>query len=135
MTRSTLDAAIEALVGTVSVCHDITEAVSLEADLADHAARLEAIVDQANDSVVVVDAEGRILFTNAVGQRLLTPLSPDETGVERARRLEFRAGDGTPLPAHRLPSKLAIAGVTVSDMELTLATSQGRRRLTAKAHP
>jgi PAS domain S-box-containing protein len=124
-----------AVVGTVSVFHDITEAVRLEADLADHAARLEAIVDQANDSVVVVDAEGRILFTNAVGQRLLTPASPDETGPERASRLEFRAVDGTLLPAHRLPSKLAMAGVTVSDMELTLATSEGRRRLTAKAHP
>src|SRR5438105_1864771 len=141
MTRSTLVAAIEALAEPVMVTaadgvfHDITEAVRLEADLADHAARLEAIVDQANDSVVVVDAEGRILFTNAVGQKLLTPASADETGAERASRLEFRAVDGTLLPAHRLPSKLAMAGVTVSDMELTLATSEGRRRLAAKAHP
>src|SRR2546421_7037796 len=33
-----------AVVGTVSVLHDITAAVRLEGDLADHAARLEAIV-------------------------------------------------------------------------------------------
>ena len=124
-----------AIVGTVAVLHDVTEAVRLEVDLADHAARLEAIVDQANDSVLVVDADGRILFTNAVGHRLLTPASADETGAERAHRLELRTVDGHPLPADRLPSKLATAGITVSDMELTLATSTGRRRLAAKAHP
>ena len=124
-----------ALVGTVSVVHDVTEAVRLEVDLADHAARLEAIVDQANDSVLVVDAEGRIIFTNAVGQRLLSPSSSSETAAERAQRLEFRAVDGKVLSAERLPSKLAIAGITVSDMELTIATAGGRRRLAAKAHP
>src|ERR1051326_1543347 len=57
----------DALVGTVCVLHDVTEAARLEADLADHAARLEAIVDQANDSIVVVDTQGRIVFTNAGG--------------------------------------------------------------------
>ncbi|HEV8143715.1 MAG TPA: ATP-binding protein [Methylomirabilota bacterium] len=125
----------DTIAGTVGVLHDITDAMRLEAALADHAARLEAIVDQANDTVVIVDAEGRILFTNAVGQRLLAPTSADETGAQRASRLEFRTIDGKVLPPERLPSSLAIAGVTVSDMELTIATDTGRRRLTAKAHP
>jgi len=121
-------------VGTVTVLHDISDAMRIEAALADHAARLEAIVDQANDTVLVVDADGRVLFTNAVGQQLLAPI-PGETVAERAGRLEFRTVDGKPLAADQLPSKLALAGVTVSDMELTIGTSTGRRRLASKAHP
>src|SRR5262249_53254317 len=116
------------VVGTVSVLHDMTDAVRVEADLADHAARLEAIVDQATDGVFVVGTEGRILFTNAVGQSLLAPL-PDETVAERARRLDVRAVDGKPLPPQRLPSTLALAGIAVSHMELSLTTGAARRRL------
>ena len=122
------------VVGTIGVLHDVTEAVRVEADLADHAARLEAIVDQASDSVFVVDAGGRILFTNTVGEMLIAPTS-DETPYERTLRLDVRAPDGLPLPAERLPSALALRGVTIADMEITCVVAGERRRFTAKAHP
>jgi signal transduction histidine kinase/ActR/RegA family two-component response regulator len=122
------------LAGTASVVHDITPAMRLEADLADHAARLEAVVDQSFDAVFVVDRDGRILFTNAVAQRLLEP-GPAETAAERARRLDPRALDGTPIGADGMPSSLALAGTPVSDMALTIGTPEGRRQMAARAHP
>ena len=122
------------LVGTASVLHDVTDAMRLEVELADHAARLEAIVDQANDSIMVVDGDGRIIFMNAVAQRLLDPI-PGEITADRARRLSFSAADGTRLRAEEMPSHLALLGRSVSDMELSIVTPDGPRRLAARAHP
>ena len=122
------------LVGTASVLHDITDAVRLEGDLADHAACLAAIVDQANDSVFVVDSEGRIIFMNAVAERVLAPMA-GETPADRARRLDFRTLDGVAVPADRMPARLALDGVAVADLELTIAAGGGRRHLAARAHP
>jgi PAS domain S-box-containing protein len=122
------------LVGTASVLHDITETVRIEADLADHAARLEAIVDQAIDPVFVADTDGRIILMNAVAQRVLAPL-PGERLPERTRRLDFRTLDGVALAEDQMPSRLAMLGETVSDMALTIATPDGRRQFATRAYP
>jgi PAS domain S-box-containing protein len=122
------------VVGAAGVFHDVTETVRVEAELADHAARLEAIVDQVSDGVFIVDASGRILFTNAVGAMLIAPTS-HETPHERTLRLDVRAADGTPLPAEHLPSTLALHGVTVAEMEIACTVAGEQRRFTAKAHP
>jgi signal transduction histidine kinase len=123
----------DALRGTVCVAHDATGSAALEAKLTEQVARLQAMVDQTNDSVFVVGHNGRILFTNAVGRALIGPASP-ETGRERARRLDVRGADGRPLPAAMLPSSIALSGESVSGMELTLMAN-GERHVTAKAHP
>ena len=123
------------VVGTVSVMHDVTDAVRLEADLADQAARLGVIADQARDGVFVVDGDGRLLFANAAGQGLLGSPSPTETPEDRCRRLDVRDKDGRPLRADRLPSMLALRGVTIADMELSLDVCGERRRFAAKADP
>jgi signal transduction histidine kinase len=115
------------------VAHDVTGSLRLEARLADQVARLQVMVDQTDDSVFVVGPDGRILFANAVGQALIGPPS-SERGRERARRLDVRAADGTPLPPALFPSALALSGETVSGMELTLV-ADGTRHVTAKAHP
>ena len=122
------------VVGTVTVLHDVTDAVRLEADLADHAARLEAIVDQASDGVFIVDVDGRVLFTNAVGELVIGPVSSTETPRERTHRLDIRGLDGTPLPAERLPSTLALQGATAAETELAFDVRGERRRFRAKAH-
>ena len=122
------------LVGTASVLHDITEAVRIEADLADHAARLGAIVDQASDPVFVVDSDGRIILMNAVAQRILAPV-PGERLPERTRRLDFRTLDDIALAEDQMPSRLALRGETVSDMALTITTPEGRRQFATRAHP
>jgi PAS domain S-box-containing protein len=122
------------LVGTASVLRDITETVRIEADLADHAARLEAIVDQAIDPVFVADTDGRIILMNAVAQRVLAPI-PGERLVERTRRLDFRTLDGVALAEEQMPSRLAMQGETVSDMALTIATPEGRRQFATRAYP
>ena len=120
--------------GIVCVLHDITTTTRLETDLADHAARLEAIVNQANDAIIVFDRVGEIIFANAFGEHLIGPVS-HERAEARAARLELRSPDGMRLTSERLPSKLALGGMTISNMDLVLTSPAGARRVIVKAHP
>ena len=110
--------------GTVCVVHEVST---------DQVTRLQAMVDQTDDSVFVVGPDGHIMFANAVGEALIGPAS-QEPGRERARRLDIRYPDGRPLPPAMLPSSLALSGETVSGMGLTIM-KEGMRHITAKAHP
>jgi signal transduction histidine kinase/ActR/RegA family two-component response regulator len=121
--------------GTASVLHDVTIATRLETELADHAARLEAIVNLVNDSVFVIGADGKLLFANAVGQELLG--LPDNVGLEeRARRLQLRDVDDVPVPPAMFPSSRALAGATLSAAPYGITDARGEfRRVVAGAHP
>ncbi len=123
------------LLGTVSVLHDVTEPVRLRNELADHAARLEAIVNLVSEGVFVVGRDGTLLFANAVGERLLG-LRAGVPLAERACRLDLREADGTPVPAERFPSSRALRGETLAGVTFELAGPEGgRRRVLAGAHP
>lgn len=122
------------LVGTLSVLRDITEEVRLERDLADHTARLQAIVELVSDAVYVLDLQGRILFANAVGRRLL-PAAPSVGLEERMRGLRPRRPDGRPLRSYELPAARALRGEDLSGMEFVATTESGERRMVAGAHP
>ncbi|HEU5319928.1 MAG TPA: PAS domain-containing protein, partial [Methylomirabilota bacterium] len=84
------------VVGTLSLFHDRTAAARLERDAAEHAARLETVVNLVTEAVFVVGADGGLVFSNEVGHRLLGP-ALGATPVERARRLHLRELDGTPM--------------------------------------
>jgi PAS domain S-box-containing protein len=120
--------------GVVCVLHDITATTRLEIELADHAARLEAIVNQANDAIIVFDRAGEIVFANAFGEHLIGPVSHEQADA-RAARLELRTPEGMRVSSDRLPSRLALAGTTISNMDLTLTSPAGPRRVVVKAHP
>ena len=124
----------ERFLGVVCVLHDITTTTRLEIDLADHAARLEAIVNQANDAIIVFDRAGEIIFANAFGEHLIGPVSHEQADA-RAARLELRTPEGMRLRSDRLPSKLALSGTTISNMDLALTSPAGPRRVVVKAHP
>ena len=121
--------------GTVSVFHDVTSAARLERELADHAARLETVVNLVNEGVFIIAPDGTLLFTNARGQRLLG-LPLHATAEARARQLDLVGLDGRLVPTDDFPSSRALRGETVSEMEFILRTPAGeRRRIRASAHP
>ncbi|MBI2217494.1 MAG: response regulator [Candidatus Rokubacteria bacterium] len=123
------------IAGTSSVFHDIATALALETDLADHAARLEAIVNLVSDAVYLVDGEGRLIFRNEVGDRLLG-LPPGASLSERVRRLALRDPDGDPIGAEDYPATRALSGETVSEETYQLQAARGTlRHVVVNAHP
>lgn len=121
--------------GTVSVFHDITSAARLERELANHAARLETVVNLVNEGVFIIAPDGTLLFANARGQRLLG-LSVHASLEARAHQLDLVDLQGRPIPTDAFPSTLALRGQTVSEMDFLLRTPAGeRRRIRASAHP
>jgi signal transduction histidine kinase len=123
------------LAGTVSLLHEQSPRTVLERELADHAARLEAIVNLVSDAVFVVGADGRTVFANAVGERLLG-LPAGVALPERARRLRVRTPDGQEVPPEAFPSSRALRGETLAGLELLIVNAGGEtRRAVASAHP
>jgi PAS domain S-box-containing protein len=123
------------LIGTASVFHDLAAALALESDLADHTARLEAIVNLVSDVVFVVDLDGRLVFANAIGERLFG--LPKNIGLdERSKRLVLSDGDGRPLPPAGYPSTRALAGETVvAEVVLVRDRNGTSRHVVTSAHP
>jgi PAS domain-containing protein len=71
--------------------------------LDDHAQRLEAVLNLVSDAVFLVGDDGRLIFSNTVGQALLDLPLGASLG-ERHRHLDVRDADGTPVPPARFPS-------------------------------
>jgi PAS domain S-box-containing protein len=121
--------------GTVVVVHDATATTRLESELADHAARLEAIVNLVSDAVFVVVPGGDLIFANSEAERLLGRPAAVSRDV-RARRMHLRDANGADIPPERFPSSLALDGITVTAVEYLVRDSDGvDRRVVAHAHP
>jgi signal transduction histidine kinase len=125
----------ERLVGTVSVLHDITEPARLKDEVAEHAARLEAVVNLVSDGIFLTGRDGELVFANAIGLRQLG-LSAGASLEERARRLDLREPSGPRLGAGQFPSARALRGETLAGVPLELISAAGEhRRLVVSAHP
>jgi PAS domain S-box-containing protein len=123
------------MAGTVSVFHDVTNATRLEHEVADHASRLEAIVNLVSDGVYMVGLDGVMQFTNSVGRDMLglQPGSPLEARVHILRLADLA---GRELAAGEYPSSRALRGETVSGEEVIAVTAEGQpRRMRTSAHP
>src|SRR5688572_5578655 len=76
--------------GAVAVFHDVTEALRLEREGAEHAARLQALVDLVNEAIYIVGRDGRLLFANALGREHMgDPALEPLTAADRARALRI----------------------------------------------
>ena len=125
----------DTMMGTVSVFHDVTTAAHLERDVAEHAERLETVVNLVNDGVFIVGTDSRIMFANSLGARLLgLPQTLDVD--ERRRQLHVTDLDGRPLSVEDAPSSRVFRGESVSRMEFIIEVPTGERRhIRANAHP
>ncbi len=123
------------MMGTVSVFHDVTTAARLEHDVAEHAARLETVVNLVNDGVFIVGPDSRVIFANSLGSQLLG-LPSDADVNERVRLLKVMDLEGRPISPEQMPSSRVFRGETVSGMEFLVDPPSGERRhIRSNAHP
>ena len=121
--------------GVLAVFHDVTESARLERELAQQAARLQAIVHLVDEAIFVMDADNRLRFINDAGRQVLD-LHEGLTVQDRARQAPLLGAGGGPLAVDMYPSARALRGEVVTD-ELLLFDhhASGRRHLRTSAHP
>ncbi|HVR42612.1 MAG TPA: ATP-binding protein, partial [Thermoanaerobaculia bacterium] len=94
---------------------------SLDASIARQIRRTEAMIAGMADGVMLVDGEGRVVFINPAGVKLL---GTSITGVEiekQAPTYGFRSPDGRPLDPREIPAAQALAtGKPLKDTTLIL---------------
>jgi PAS domain S-box-containing protein len=114
-----------AVIGAVVVCEDLRAQVELRERLAEERQRLASALENVPVGVVVIERDGRFAVANAravalVGREIVG------TGLA-APQLPFAYPDGTPLAEHDGPSRRALAGESVSALDLLLVREDGPR--------
>jgi PAS domain S-box-containing protein len=92
-------------------------------------ARLRALFDAMQDTVMMADTEGRLIETNAAGRAYLGDLAPDAPLPSLARYLashRMYTPDGMPIPSEQRPIVRAIAGEKVQDHEARVVFPDGK---------
>jgi signal transduction histidine kinase len=85
---------------------------------------LQSVLDCVVETVAVFDLEGRLLLSNPAFERTFGHFGPRATVDVRRGQYGLLGSDGiTPLPAEESPSRRAIRGETVEDLEL-IVTNQ-----------
>jgi PAS domain S-box-containing protein len=121
--------------GVLAVFHDVTETQRLEREMARQAARMEAVVHLVEEGIFVVDDEGRLVFVNDAGRRMLG-FREGMTLEERLRHQPLLDLEGHPLPAVLYPSSRGLRGESVTDLAVMFDHPlDGRRHLRAGTHP
>ncbi len=113
--------------GAVAITTDITDRTRAEEALAAQRRLLQAILEQAGDSIIVRDAEGRVSFVNAAARRHAR-MPPEGTPLDMAAAVwgETVDGMGNPLPVERWPVASALRGEPGQAMELHRVGPDGR---------
>jgi len=122
------------LTGTVCTFREST-GVSIADQALNQSSLLDATLNLVSDAIFVVDTSGTVIFVNALAARLLGLT----VGMQARQRID-PAGvtdlDGTPIRPENLPSSRALAGETITGMQLLAANARGEwRRLFQNAHP
>jgi PAS domain S-box-containing protein len=87
---------------------------------------MNLLAEDLSDGVVLLDAAGRVLDSNATAARLFgIPIPYDATIKELIGQAEITTPDGTPLPPERLPTTRALRGEAVRGAELALVHPNG----------
>ncbi|HEX7191812.1 MAG TPA: ATP-binding protein [Thermoanaerobaculia bacterium] len=108
---------------------------SLNESIARQVARTEAVIGAMADGVMLVDEEGRTVFINPAGQKMIG----QETGVPIFRHAEvygLRAENGDPLDARELPAAQALAtSHPVNDITMTIVRGESEMAVSMSAVP
>ncbi|HUL58041.1 MAG TPA: ATP-binding protein [Anaeromyxobacteraceae bacterium] len=85
-----------------------------------HAAELDAVLDSIADGLVLVDARGQLVRTNAAADRMFrfTPADRRVPAMERLARFRAFGKNLEPVPPDRLPTMLALRGEELRGVEL-----------------
>lgn len=98
---------------------------SIETGIARQIRRTEAIIAGMADGVMLMNAEGQVVYLNPAGVRILGTEELDLGYGDEQSQL-FRSSRGRPLPAHQLPSARALrTGIPVEDAEVVVSRADG----------
>ena len=108
---------------------------SLNESIARQVARTEAVIAAMADGVMLVDLDGRTVFINPAGQKMIGT----ETGAPIFRHADvygLRAENGDPLDARELPAAQALAtSRAVSDITMTIVRGDTELAISMSAVP
>lgn len=100
----------------------------LAADLARHAAQLDALLEGMTEGVVVVDSAGKVALVNQVAREALALSRPLAT-IEDLRQLDVRRPDDTSVAFDDMPIARAMRDERFAGVELAYVRPDGERRL------
>jgi len=116
------DGAIE---GVVLVFSDVTEAYRVRSELERSRERLQSVIDNLAEGLIVTNREGSVLQWNPAAQRLhgvTEPMidPPLAKVLELMSRFELSTREGKVLAAHEWPMRRLLRGEVVRDLELRI---------------
>jgi len=114
------------LTGIDGVARDVTDRVAAREALAERNRQLQAVLDQAADGIVVLDAAGSVILANAAAQRLGALQPGTVPGARLSGRMTTR--DGAPLTNGDRPGPRALRGEAVRGLEVCLFPTEGPPR-------
>lgn len=115
--------------GLVLSLLDVTERERLLEQLARERAKLQAIIENAPEGIVVADEEARIVLTNPAADRIYSRRVPYGEDYESHIELCACRPDGTAVPPRDLPlTRSALDGEMCHDVELVLVRPEGEER-------
>lgn len=115
--------------GLVLSVLDVTERERLLEEVARERAKLQAIIENAPEGIVVADDEARILMTNPAADGIYARAVPRGEDYESHSELCLCRPDGTAIPPRDLPlTRSALDGETCHDVELVLVRPEGEWR-------
>ena len=109
---------------------------SLTSSIARQIRRTEAIVGGMPDGVMLLDAEGRSVFINPAGQKLLGTAKIDIPIFDQVEAYHLRNERGGPIDAQHLPAAQALAtGRATHDATMTIDQAQQKIAISMSATP
>jgi PAS domain S-box-containing protein len=109
---------------------------SLLGSIAREVRRTEALIAGMSDGIMLVDREGKSVFINAAGQRLLGQSQIGVPITQHAEVYRLRNEDGKPIDAKELPSAQALAtGRAVEDVTMRVVRDDKETAISVSATP
>jgi PAS domain S-box-containing protein len=131
------DSGDDAVERVLILAYEVTDAVRARKELDDQRVRLQAIIDDVPDGIVVLDKEARVALVNRAGERVYGhPLLVGER-YDRQPEMPLYTPGGVQYDPRDLPIvRSALDGEVCRDEEMIVVDADGRRRhLLASSSP